>query len=289
MSKRRGVALAAGAVSAAVQPRGLRRVAAALLLVLLAGALLLGGGMALLVWWAGRPPAGLPCPATGPVTVKVAETFPAAPIAAQEAVRAALERAGRTVKTAGPGEAAAVRVVWVPGTPLTASGADSPVVVTIGAEVTAAEVQAALAAKGHLPSCAAAAPTPTPAAPGSGGRWPWEGETAPAGAAALLLLAWWAIGPEAARLAGRGLAWAGRPVVVVARRAVRWMVESGERRDRREEARRDSLVAEQIAASQALRLAQENAEQGQAEREVAEFQRFWEAAERHRIEREEAK
>ncbi len=294
MSKaRRAAGLAAGATAAAVQPGGLRKVGAGCLLVLLIGVLVLGGGLSLLAWWSTRPPSGLSCPATGPVTVRVAETSPAAPKAAQAAVVDALEDAGRKVKVVGPGTAD-VRVVWVAGAPLTVSRTEAPVVITVGRSVTAAQVKATLGEKGHLPSCSVTPnPASAPAAPGPGWRWPWQGEATLAAVALLTLAAWWAVGPEAAHQVGKGLRALGGGLAVIARpvaerlhRAVRWVLEIDQRRYRRWEERRAALVAEQIAASAARQAALDAEEEQRRVREEAEFQRVWAQFERARIERE---
>lgn len=294
MKRSKTAALAVGATAAAVQPGGLRKVGAGCLLVLLIGVLVASGGLAALAWWANRPPSGLACPATGPVTVQVAKTWPAAPKAAREAVVGALEDSGRKVRVVETD--AAVRVVWVSSAPLAVSRTEAPVVVTVGGRVSAAEVKAALAQKGHLPSCDAD-PKPAPAEPSvpAGWRWPWQAGATLAASALLALAAWWAIGPEATRLVGRGLralaralAHVARPSVERVRRAARWIAESGERRVRREEERRDALVAEQIKASAARQAAQEAEERAQAATEAADFERVWDAFERARIEREES-
>lgn len=294
MRKSKAAGLAAGATAAAVQPGGLRKVAAGCLLIALIGVLVLGGGLAALAWWANRPPVGLSCPATGPVRLQVAQTTPEAPKSAERAITAALEDAGRKVKAIGAGEAD-VRVVWVPSAPLTVSRTESPIVITVGGKVTTAEVKSALTQKGHLPSCSVTPnPAPAPAAPGPGWRWPWQGEATLAAVALLTLAAWWAVGPEAAHQVGKGLRALGGGLAVIARpvaerlhRAVRWVLEIDQRRDRRWEERQAALVAAQIAASAARQAALDAEEEQRRVREEAEFERVWAQFERARIEREE--
>lgn len=291
--------MAAATTAAAVQPGGLRKVAAGCLLVGLIGVLILGGLIGVLAWWAGRPPAGLPCPQAGPVRLAVAQTFPPAPKAAQEAVEDALRAAGRKVKTVSAGStgSADVRVVWFEGSALTVGRSEQPVVITIGGKVTPAQVRAALAEKGQLPGCSTAAPNPptAEAGPPNTFAWPWRGQATLAAVAALVLASWWAVGPEVTKVTGRALAALGRllarvarPAVEQVRRAVHWVEEgvTGTRGDRRAAAREAALTAEQIAASATRQQAQEAAEKEQAEREAAGFQRFWGSMERARIEHE---
>lgn len=212
--------MAAGATAVALQPGGLRRVGAGCLLVLLIGVLVMGGGIAALAWWASRPPAGLPCP---PAAVRVTWGTPKPPQAAREAVTAAVERSGRKVRAVGAGKGPTdVQLIWTAGSPLYVGTVERPVVVRVGTQVTATQIRAALAERDHLPTCGAASPTEehAPAAEPVGHAWRWPWQTAPtlAATAAVVLAAWWAVGPEVARLTGRGL------------RAATWPVRLGWRR-----------------------------------------------------------